>query len=193
MPVAIVPAAGASSRFGSMKLLADVEGRPLLECTLQSLLDGRVEHLVLVVAAGHALGTLSLVRDPRVTVVVNPEPSRGMFSSIQVGIDMARHADPLIILPADMPFVPSNVIAALIAEARRTGAVVVPAYAGRRGHPVVVPGRFRRTILDAPPTNSLKEILAVLSGGPLHEVSVEAPGVLRDVDVPEDLTSASGS
>jgi molybdenum cofactor cytidylyltransferase len=185
--VAVVPAAGASSRFGSMKLLADVDGHPLLEHTLQSLLDGGVGRIVLVVTSAPALGTVPLIGDARVILAVNPDPSRGMFSSIQTGLEAAGRGDPFVVLPADMPFVPPDVIAAVIAEARRTDTVVVPTHAGRRGHPVVIPGRFRRPILEAAPSSNLKDVLASICPGPVHELHVEAAGVLRDVDVPGDL------
>lgn len=190
-PVAIVPAAGASTRFGSMKLLADVDGQPLLGRTLQSLLDAGIGRVVLVVGSAHALGPVPLVGDARVIVVVNPNPSRGMFSSIQTGLEAAEGGDPLVILPADMPFVPPGVIAGVIAEARRTDAVVVPAHAGRRGHPVVMPGRLRQSLLKASPSRNLKEVLASFTDTPLRELPVSAAGVLRDVDVPGDLTSTA--
>lgn len=183
--VAIVPAAGASVRFGSMKLLATVQGVPLLERTLRSLLDAGVGRVVVVVAPGHGLDVPSL-HDPRVNTVVNPDPSRGMFSSVQVGL-AAADGDPILILPADMPFVPADVIATLADHARRSQTAVVPTHQGRRGHPVVIPVRLREVILVQPATSTLKLALSSAIGGPPDEVTVDEPGVLRDVDVPADL------
>ena len=71
--------------------------------------------------------------DPRVIVVVNPDPSRGMFSSIQTGVSAAE-GDPILVLPGDMPFVRSETVAALVAAAR-LGEIVSPRYGSKHGHP----------------------------------------------------------
>lgn len=184
--VAIVPAAGASSRFGSMKLLAAIAGEPLLQHTLRHLLEAGIPRIVLVVAPGHGLDVVPMVRDVRVTTVINPDPSRGMFSSIQAGL-AAADGDPLVILPADMPFTSAAVIARMVEAAGDVNTVVVPEYGGRRGHPVVLRGRLRSMLLDANPTSNLKTALLVAAGTPPIEVAVHDSGVLKDVDVPTDL------
>src|SRR3954471_16046360 len=84
--VAIVTAAGSAERFGGKKLIAAVDGEPLLERSVRSLLDGGV-HQVIVVLAADARDELErdvkVLSDPRVVTLENPDPSRGMFSSIQ--------------------------------------------------------------------------------------------------------------
>ncbi len=187
--LAVVPAAGRAERFGGGKLLADVAGAPLLERTLRSLLDGGVGHAVVVLAPDDTAipEHVPLMRDPRVTPVVNPEPARGMFSSIQTGVAAAALAggDVLLVLPADMPFVRANTVRAVIAEARRlAGHVVVPRHAGRRGHPIAIPATLRAAVLAAPADSNLK---AGLVGAPRLELDVDDDGVVRDVDVPGDL------
>ena len=68
MSVAIVPAAGKAERFGGGKLIADIDGEPLLNRTLRSLLDGGVDHLVVVLAPGATFATVELLNDERVGV-----------------------------------------------------------------------------------------------------------------------------
>lgn len=187
---AIVPAAGASSRFGSMKLLADLGGRPLVERTLGSLLDAGVSQVAMVVAPGHALAAVPLLSDERVTLVTNPDPARGMFSSIQAGLGAVAGAV-VLVLPGDMPFVPPDVVAAIAENCARTDEVVVPVHEGRRGHPIGIPGRFRSGLVAAPVESTLKEALLAVSGWVPREFRVNAPGVLRDVDVPGDLGAGS--
>jgi molybdenum cofactor cytidylyltransferase len=184
--VAIVPAAGASSRFGSMKLLADIAGEPLLQHTLRHLLDAGIDRVIVVVAAGHQLGVVPLLQDARVSTVVNPDPARGMFSSIQSGLTVAE-GDPIVVLPADMPFAGGATVVEVAEAARRLDATVVPSHAGRRGHPIAIPGRMRAALLAADPASHLKAALRAASGAPPVEWPVDDPGVLRDVDVPGDL------
>jgi molybdenum cofactor cytidylyltransferase len=201
MVVAVVPAAGKSERFGSQKVVADVGGETMLDRTIGSLLDGGVERVVVVLAGegptvpgshGPRVVRSMVVRlaDPRVTVVINPDPSRGMFSSIQTGVGAAA-GDPILVLPADMPFVQSRTIASVIAECRQTGAVVTPRHAGTRGHPVAMPGTLRPVILEAAATSTLSD---VLKGSAVSRVELDVAdaGILRDVDHVADLGRAPG-
>lgn len=185
--VAILPAAGRSERFGAAKLLADVDGEPLLNRTLRSVLEASVERVVVVVAPGAMFPGVSLLGDHRVRLVANPDPARGMFSSIQAGL-VAVAGDPIVVLPADMPFVRPTTIAALVDASARAGRAVVPVHDGRRGHPLVLPGRVREGLLSAEPAGTLKDALAALDNASL-EVPVGDPGVLRDVDRREDLAT----
>jgi len=185
--VAVVPAAGSSTRFGTMKLLADVSGAPLLERTLASLLDAGVAQVIVVTRAGAAFEAVPSMADPRVTAVVNPDPARGMFSSIQAGLAGAGGAV-VLVLPADMPFVTPQTVAAVVARAAATGSVVVPVYETRRGHPIAIPGPLCDALLGLGPTTTLKDALAA-SGASMVLLDVPDAGVLRDVDVPGDLTS----
>ena len=183
--VAIVPAAGKGTRFGGGKLIADLNGEPLLDWTLWSLLDAGVARVVVVIAPGANLSPAKRLTDPRVTIVVNDDPSRGMLSSIQAGLAAAA-GDPILFLPADMPFVASSTIAEVMNACIRRQRLVVPVHQGRSGHPIAIPNALRRAVLMAPPTSTLKEALAPFR--PMgDELAVGDPGILRDVDVRGDL------
>jgi molybdenum cofactor cytidylyltransferase len=184
--VAIVPAAGRGERFGGMKLAAMLRGEPLLAHTLRCLLDGGVDEIVLV-TGGTELTGVTLASDPRVRRVSNPDPARGMFSSIQAGVAEAS-GDPILILPGDMPFVSAETVALVLDAARRTGRIVSPRFAGQRGHPIAVPDRLRAQILAAEPRTTLASILDQHEAD-RHSVDVTDSGVLRDVDVVADLSS----
>ncbi len=173
--VAIVPAAGKGERFGGAKLLADVQGEPLLNHTIRSLLDGGVGRVVVVVPPVSAM-MVPLLADARVKTAVNPDPERGMFSSIQAGASGAV-GDLLLILPGDMPFVRPATIAALLEAAQETGLAVSPRHQGRRGHPLALPGRLRAAILAGKADSTLSAVLA-------------ADGIARiDIDVDDLGTS----
>jgi molybdenum cofactor cytidylyltransferase len=123
--------------------------------------------------------------DVRVTTVMNPDPSRGMFSSIQVGAGAVTGA-PIAVLPGDMPFVRAETVRKLLDAARLTGGIVSPRYAGRRGHPIVLSADVCAVLIDADPTTNLNELLRAQLGQRV-DLEVDDPGVLRDVDVTEDL------
>jgi molybdenum cofactor cytidylyltransferase len=183
--VAIVPAAGKGERFGGPKLLADVVGQPLLNWTLKSLLEGGVARVVVVAAPGADFSSVELGSDPRVRFVVNDDPSRGMFSSIQVGLATVG-GDPILFLPADMPFVSRTTVAALLAECRIRERLIVPVHQDKRGHPIAIPNALRRMVMLAPVTSTLKDALAPVATM-RYELPVDDPGIHRDVDIPPDL------
>jgi molybdenum cofactor cytidylyltransferase len=183
---AIVPAAGRGERFGGMKLAAMLRGEPLLTHTLRCLLDGGVTDVVLVTAPGADLAHIPLASDPRVRHVANPNPSRGMFSSIQAGLAEIE-ADPILILPGDMPFVSAATVALVVQEAIRSGTVVSPSHDGKRGHPIALPGRLRPEILTAGVDATLASVLE-RCGDERRALDVDDPGVLQDVDVVSDLS-----
>ena len=187
--VAVVPAAGLSTRFGAAKLRADVDGEPLIARTLASLLDAGIARVVVVTREGSGIEDLPVLAAPVVTTVVNPDPARGMFSSIQAGL-AAAGGDIVLVLPADMPFVASATVAAVAAHAAATQSVIVPVHRGRNGHPIAIPAAVRDRLLALDPATTLKDALAAV-GASRETLDVPDPGVLRDVDVPSDLTASA--
>ena len=185
--VAVVPAAGSAERFGGTKLLTSIDGEPLLDRTISALLNGGVDQVIVVVGpdATELQRDVNAFSDPRVWPVVNQDPSRGMFSSLQAGMAEAE-GDALVVLPADMPFVHSGTIAILLDVFASRPAIVSPKYGGKRGHPVILPPSLRDEIRAADPVLTLHDILKRHQDIRV-DVDVEDPGVLRDVDRPEDL------
>lgn len=192
MSSAIVPAAGKAERFGSAKLFADIDGELLVSRTIRALVEGGVGRVVLVVAPKSPLIDLreprAVFAAPAVELVINPDPDRGMFSSIQAGA-VAVDDDPILVLPADMPFVRPATVAAVVEASRGGDGIVLPTFRGSHGHPIGLPGRLRSALLDADPYSTLKQVLTS-SGLEHRELVVDDAGVLKDVDFPRDLAGA---
>ncbi len=92
--------------------------------------------------------------------------------------------DPVLILPADMPWVKPTTIRALIEIVAPDDAVVLPTYGGADGHPVRFPARL------LPPLARLageRGARALLQAAPTLRIPTDDGGVVRDVDVPADL------
>lgn len=187
-PVAVVPAAGFAERFGSQKLLAKVGERPMIEATVRSLLEGGVQDVVVVAPPGADELRRAIDHLKGVRLVTNRARERGMFSSIQTGV-RATHGDPILVHPADMPWLQPATVAALLARYEQGSAIISPRFDGKRGHPVVIPGKYRDEIADAREGVTLHEILQAHASERV-EVDVYDRGVVRDVDVPSDLEGA---
>ncbi len=188
--VAIVTAAGSAERFGGKKLLTPIEGEPLLDHTIRALLDGGVAEVIVVVgsdARAELERDVNSMLDPRVRALENPDPSRGMFSSIQEGVAQAQ-GDTILVMPGDMPFVSPETVRAVIAAYERKPAIVSPRYRGKRGHPVALPASLRDEIREAKPGATLHDVIHAHTDIRI-DIDVDDPGIIKDIDRPEDLES----
>lgn len=190
MVIGVVPAAGRGSRFagshpgGVPKLLTLVDGVPMIRRTVTSLIEGGADACVVVVSARSGTGIGAALAGLPATVVINPDPDRGMFSSIQCGVAHTGGGDWCVLLPGDMPFVRPETVAAVLSAAIRNNATSFASHDGRRGHPLVLSAALRDRILEAPPGSILSEERGKFESVP---VEVSDPGVHRDVDRPGDL------
>ena len=124
--------------------------------------------------------------DPRVRAVENPDPSRGMFSSIQEGVAQAQ-GDLLLVLPGDMPFVSPETVRSVIARYAERPAIVSPRYRGKRGHPVALPIALRDEIGSADPHGNLHDVIKKHPELRV-DLDVDDRGIGRDVDTAADLS-----
>jgi len=186
--IAVVTAAGSAERFGGKKLLAPVNGEPLLDNTIRALLDGGAAEVIVVVgkdARAELERDVNAMNDARVRPVENPDPSRGMFSSIQEGVATAS-GDALLVMPGDMPYVKAETVRAVIARYQQQPAIISPRYRGKRGHPVAMPMALRDEIRGTPATVTLHEVIKKHTDMRV-DLEVDDPGIVRDVDTPADL------
>jgi nicotine blue oxidoreductase len=137
---AVVLAAGAGTRFaaagGGTKLLADVDGRPLLEVALRAVEVDAIGDAVVVLGAA-AQDVLAGIRPGGVRPVVNERWERGMASSLHAGLaELDECCEAAVVVLGDAPrlspLAVERVCAALGPGVRVASAI----YGGRRAHPV---------------------------------------------------------
>jgi molybdenum cofactor cytidylyltransferase len=102
-------------------------------------------------------------------------------------VSAAPEADGWLIALADMPNVPTAVIAALSAELQAGAPLVAPTYQGQRGHPVGFSRAFYPELSALSGDRGARHLLDQ-HAAQLRLIAVEEPGILRDIDTPEDLT-----
>lgn len=175
----LILAAGAGTRFvGRSKLLAELDGRPLLahavaaQCQVPEL-----QRVVVVLGAG-ASEVLAAVDFGRAEVVVCRGWERGQSESLRCGARALLGAEKVIVTLGDVPLLSSAVIARFLCAAPRARAV----YGGRPGHPVVLGPVQLRALGSLEGDVGARELLA---GGERIECADYAGGL--DVDTPEDL------
>lgn len=176
---AIVLAAGAGSRFGGRKLEARLAGKPMLQHTLDALAAAGLGDPIVVLAPDSGLEPLITWR--RALRVVNPNPSRGLSSSLQLGwaAALAVDAPPDAVLVAlgDQPRLTPEVIGALIGTLPDPDRpIVAPWYPSGARNPV--------RIDTSPATAALIQAATGDRGiGPLLDAH---PDLVRWIDVPGD-------
>lgn len=194
---AIVPAAGASRRMGAPKLLLPYRGpaggETVIGSTLAALFGGGAGRVCVVTRPGDESLRERLAHLPGVVLAVNPEPERGMLSSILAGLEalgspaaLAEREEIVLVSPADLPALSATTVAAVVAESRSGAGLAVPVHrSGKRGHPLAVAPRLVHEIPTLDPAVGLRQLLDRYSKL-LVEVPVDDPGCVRDVDTPED-------
>jgi len=180
---AIVLAAGKSERMGSPKALLPISGRTFLENILNAISRTSIEDTIVVVGH-HQKEIEAAVKLP--SAVFNPDYEKGMITSFQTGIRaLSRDASGAFLFLVDHPLVEPATIEALIMNLA-PNRIVLPTFEGRRGHPVLFSSDVLEEILALPSTEGAN-IVVRRDPGRIIEVPVNAPGILVDVDTPEQF------
>jgi len=185
----VVLSAGASSRMGRDKALLPWRGGTFLSGAIRALQP--LTDLVIVVAGANAPDLEPIVNANAAFMVVNPRPEQGQFSSLQIGLQevLNRGRDAAIVTLVDRPAADMATIETLknsfLAAGDKTWAVV-PEYAGKHGHPIVIGREMIGAFLDAPPTSSAREVEHSFQEH-IRYLAVNDPLVTANVDTPEDL------
>jgi len=180
---AILLAAGKSRRMGSCKQLLLLGGSTVIIRCLDALAAGGVDEIVVVVSE-EGQDVAEAIRDFPVRFVINTTEDGDMASSVRAGRDaLTDGASAVIVLPGDYPLVSAETISSLIAEhAVSPASIIVPCHAGQRGHPLL----FARTILDELDGDLILRDLVRRDPQRVRLLEVNDPGVLHDMDTPED-------
>jgi len=190
----VILAAGESSRMGKNKAFLEVEGRSFLQWIAEAFADISP---VVVVVSPEASGTLHALPEPFM-VAVNPNPEMGMFSSLRVGLTALAEAEAradaeaetptgaVLITPVDCPIFSKSTVDRMITHHQRLGGSVVPTFQGLSGHPVLLDDFLCQMVLDTDNTGRLDVLLSRQSRHCFH-IEVGDPGILLDVDTPEDF------
>ena len=209
---ALLLAAGASSRMGAPKALLRYppgpEGEPLVRRVARALIGGGASS-VLVVGGPDETGQeiASAVADlEAVSTVINPEPGRGMLSSVQTGVRQAMAlprrgpcAPPttpaaFLVCPCDLPQLTAAHVAPLLeAWDGEETAIVVPTFGGKRGHPTLFGGKWASEVLTLDPRKYGLNALLKRHAGRLREVPLPDDAILRDADTPSEWQALVGA
>jgi molybdenum cofactor cytidylyltransferase len=188
---AVLLAAGESRRMGAInKLTLPVDGRALVRRMAGTLVDARLQEVVVVL--GHEAQQLqSLLLDLPLTVVVNEHYHDGPMSSVHAGLAALTHAcDGVMIALADQPLIETadinHIIDAYVARPR--GSVLVPTYHGSRGNPIILSWEHRSAILAGHRNLGCKHFIEK-NPSLVTTFEMDTDHVVFDLDTPADLAT----
>jgi molybdenum cofactor cytidylyltransferase len=187
---AILLAAGESRRMGYPKPLLRLGSRTFIEILAAAMLQSAAR--LIVVVGAHAGAVRDAVPDdPRIVVVENPGYLRGQLSSIKAALPhVSPDAGGALVHLADHPMVRAKTFAAVIDGYRRLQKpIAIARYHGRRGHPVLFARELFGELAAAPEDQGARVVVAA-DPARVAYIDVDDPGVLTDLDTPEDLERA---
>jgi molybdenum cofactor cytidylyltransferase/nicotine blue oxidoreductase len=174
---AAVLAAGSGTRMGAAKGELVVAGSRLVDRAVAAAGAAGCAPVLAVVRAG--------VDIAGARPIVNPDPDRGLRSSLALAVD-ATDTPALAVLLVDAPGIGVDAIRA-VTTAWRPGRIAVGCYAGRRGHPTVMAvDLWREAIALAGPDEGAR---ALLGARPDLVDEIEVPGDPSDLDTPADVAA----
>ncbi len=190
---AVVLAAGAGSRFGGGKLLALLDGRPILVHVVDAARAAGLDPIVVVVPPSGELDDLDLGVVRR---VVNPDPAEGLSSSVRLGLralELTAEVGSAVILPGDQPRVRAAVIAELLVAAARPGSapLIAPRYSDDASPNPVLAQRSAWRLADELAGD--RGFGPLLASRPDLVTWVAVDGANPDVDTPADLARLAES
>lgn len=196
----VILAAGESSRMGRDKALLPwppaADGQTPSK---ESFLSAAIRSLSLstdfiVVVAGNNEGTLAPIAYANgASLVVNPDPGRGQFSSLQVGLRevLNRGRDAALITLVDRP--PAN--AATVQTLRdsfdaapQSVWALVPEFSGKHGHPVIAGREMMERFLREPATGNARQVEHRYQEH-IQYLPVDDPYVALNINTPEDYAA----
>lgn len=188
MIYAVVLAAGRSRRMGKgvQKLLLPFDGGTVISRVVGEVVRSPVDE-TLVVLGTHEDGVRGALARLPARFVTNPDPDGEMLSSVRCGLrEVPSDCDGVLIVLGDQPSITSPLIAHMLDAFRQSErGIIVPTCEGKRGHPLLFSGRYRRDVLNNYDDVGLRGLLRAHPND-VFELPVEDSSVLSDIDYPED-------
>jgi molybdenum cofactor cytidylyltransferase len=194
-PSAAGSAIGNSPMGGSL-----IEASPTTIATAETFLSAAIRlflpHVdeVLVIAGKNEAALAPIVYANGASLVVNPEPERGQFSSLRVGLQevLNRGRDAAIVTLVDRPPVRPETMHTLEAAFERATVhrkwAAIPEYHGQHGHPIFLGREMLTAFLNAPETSNARDVEHA-NENEIQYVQVDDPFVALNIDTPEQYAA----
>ncbi len=193
----VILGAGASVRMGQPKLLLPWRDTTVIGGIFSQWRELGAAQITVAMRPNDAELTAELDRldFPASNRIKNPQPERGMFSSIVCAAKWSGWLGEIsswAIVLGDQPHLQTETLAQLLAfQAQNPGRICQPMSGGRLAHPVILPLSAWKELATARAA-TLKDFLK-LADAPRVQCVINDPGLTLDLDTPEDYKRLTGS
>lgn len=157
----VILSAGKSSRFGSPKALARINGETVIEHQQKTLLKTRINEIIIVLGAYAEEIEPFVFNSERINIVFNKNHKSGQTSSFKSGLEkVSSESKGVMLLPVDYPFVRPetfNVLSEKFLEIRPS--IIVPVHGNKKGHPPIFSSNLKGEILSLSNSTGLNTLI----------------------------------
>jgi molybdenum cofactor cytidylyltransferase len=178
----LVLAAGAATRFGAPKQLAELDGRPLLEHALRAITAAPVGRVVVVLGSG-ADEVIASVDLHGAEAFVCSRWEEGQAASLACGLAELATCEAVVVTLGDQPRISTDAIRRVIA-ARNGAAAVRATYGGAPGHPVLLERELFEPLRNVSGDKGARNLLLSVQ---VLDIPCDDLGGGEDVDTPAEL------
>lgn len=183
----IMLAAGNSRRFGSNKLMYEVDGVPMYQRTLR-MLQKAAERIpdsrIVVVTQPQYSEIIDVVKETGAEVLFNPKPERGIASSMQIGLEIAKDADACLFTVSDQPWLTVETIIALYdAFQSENKGMACTVWGEKTGNPCIFSKKYYKELMAISGDRGGKQIIKKHPEDVTY-LKISDERELQDVDVP---------
>jgi len=178
---AVIIAAGFSTRTKDKhKMMLKINNKTLIESCVTPFKSVCNE---IILVTGHNRKNIETIfeNDKAVTTVYNENFEKGMFSSVKKGVEQLNlNCDKFFFTPGDYPMYSTNLLKTML---NSNEDIVIPVFKNRKGHPVLINGKFKKQILSLSNNHSLRDFINSVN---CSFLPIDEQSVLNDVDTLED-------
>lgn len=182
----VVLAAGAGTRLGGRKPLAELAGRPLLEHSLAAMAAAPLDRICVVVGAD-AGAVLEAVDMHGAQPVVCRRWAEGQSASLLAGVEALHGCAAVVVALGDQPFLSPAAVERVVAARDGAADAVRATYGGVPGHPVLLERRLFGRVTTLEGDVGARELLASAT---VVDVPCDGLGAAEDIDTREQLEAA---
>lgn len=190
--IGILLAAGFSRRFGAADKLLQIlpDGRPIALAAAENLI--KAIPLTIAVLRPENTALANLLKNAGLKIVFcgtqETEMADSLSAAVHYSAQFSESSVGFVIALADMPYIKPDTIEAIAHALNSGAAIVAPVYQGKRGHPVGFCAKFRNQLEQLTGDEGARAILK-RHADQIELLECNDPGVLVDIDTPQDLTT----
>jgi molybdenum cofactor cytidylyltransferase len=199
MIAAVVAAAGRSQRMGRPKLMLPLGKTTVIGNVVEALRVGGADPVVIVVPPPDSESDHMLAREVKragATVLTAPERPPDMRGSVELGLEQLWRMGPpdaVLITPGDAVGISAKLVARIVESCQEApSSIIIPTFQGRRGHPIAMPWPLAAQVAQLPAGVGINALVA-LRAADVVELACDDPGVVADLNTPDDYERWAGT